>query len=85
MTLSYIEMKKKSKAGRPKKIIDYKQCEELAAIFCTHEEIAGVLHVSVSTLEHDKKFLQVLNEFRLNLAFCVKNILNSLHLIGYIS
>ena len=45
--------------ARPKKIIDYKVCEKLAMIFCTQEEIAAVLGISASTLQHNKKFLQV--------------------------
>jgi len=51
--------KKKSNAGRPKRVIDYETCEKLASIFCTQEEIATFLNISVSTLGHDKKFLQV--------------------------
>ena len=48
-----------AKAGRPKKLIDYELAGKLAYIQCTHEEIAGVLDVSLALLEHDKKFIQV--------------------------
>ena len=50
---------KKNKGGRPRIKIDYKLCEELAGIFCTQEEIAGILGVSASTLKHSKKFLHI--------------------------
>lgn len=36
-------MKKKRKAHRPKRVIDYKKVEELAMDQCTEEEIAGCL------------------------------------------
>lgn len=52
-------MVEKKKNGRPKIEIDYETAEKLATIFCTQEEIAGFLNVSVSTLQHDQKFLQV--------------------------
>jgi len=45
--------------GRPPIEIDYGKCEKLARIMCTHSEIAEVLGVSLSTLEHDPEFLQV--------------------------
>lgn len=49
------------KAGMPKKKINYKLVVRLANIHCTHEEIASVLGVSLSHLEHDKKFKMTYN------------------------
>jgi len=49
----------KNPVGRPPIDIDYVACEKLARIMCTHSEIAEVLGVSLSTLEHDPEFLQV--------------------------
>lgn len=49
----------KNPVGRPPIDIDYVACEKLARIMCTHSEIAEVLGVSLSTLEHDQQFLQV--------------------------
>lgn len=49
----------KNPVGRPPIDIDYVACEKLARIMCTHSEIAEVLGVSLSTLEHDQEFLQV--------------------------
>ena len=43
-------MKEKTKMGRPKKIIDQKQFEELCHIQCTQEEICAVLNVDEATL-----------------------------------
>jgi hypothetical protein len=45
--------------GRPPIEIDYAACEKLARIMCTQSEIAEVLGVSLSTLEHDKEFLRI--------------------------
>lgn len=45
--------------GRPKKEINYKLVESLASIFCTQEEIASVLDVSVRTLQRDEEFCRV--------------------------
>ena len=45
--------------GRPPIEIDYGKCEKLARIMCTQSEIAEVLGVSLSTLEHDKEFLRI--------------------------
>ena len=50
---------KKKPVGRPPIEIDYGKCEKLARIMCTHSEIAEVIGVSLSTLEHDPEFLQV--------------------------
>ena len=44
------------KVGRPKKKIDYAQVEELASIFCTQQEIASVMDVSLRTLQNDENF-----------------------------
>ena len=52
-------VKKKRKIGRPKIKIDYATGEKLAGIFCTQEEIAAIIGVSASTLQHNKHFLQV--------------------------
>lgn len=49
----------KNKGGRPKKEINYKLAESLASIFCTEEEIANVLDVSVRTLQRDEEFCRV--------------------------
>jgi hypothetical protein len=49
----------KNPVGRPPIEIDYAACVKLARIMCTHSEIAEVLGVSISTLEHDQQFLQV--------------------------
>lgn len=51
--------KKKRPVGCPPKEIDYEACEKLARIMCTQSEIAEVLGVSLSTLEHDKEFLRI--------------------------
>lgn len=42
--------------GRPKKKIDYEIVSSLAEIFCTQEEIAAVLNLSISTLKRDDEF-----------------------------
>lgn len=46
-------------SGRPKKEINYKLAENLASIFCTQEEIASVLDISVRTLQRDEEFCRV--------------------------
>ena len=48
-----------NKTGRPKKEINYKLAESLASIFCTEEEIASVLDISVRTLQRDEEFCRV--------------------------
>lgn len=45
--------------ARPKKTIDYKEVEKLAAIMCTQEEIGSHLDISVRTLQKDEEFLRV--------------------------
>ncbi len=45
--------------GRPRIEIDYEQTEKLSSILCTQAEIAAVIGVSLSTLEHDQKFLRI--------------------------
>lgn len=45
--------------ARPKKTIDYKTVKGLAEIFCTQEEIATVLELSVSTLQRDPEFCSI--------------------------
>ncbi len=45
--------------GRPPIEIDYDLCEKLARVLCTQAEIAAILGVSLSTLEHDKEFLRI--------------------------
>ena len=45
--------------GRPKKEINYKLVESLASIFCTQEEIASVLDISVRTLQRDEEFCRI--------------------------
>lgn len=53
------ENEKKGAGGRPKKEINYKLAEGLANIFCTQEEIASILDVSVRTLQRDEEFCRV--------------------------
>lgn len=40
------------KTGRPKKEIDEKLFENLCAIFCTQEEIAGIFECSIDTINN---------------------------------
>ena len=47
------------KRGRPKLVIDYEKAEKLAQILCTQSEIASVLGVSQTVLEHDPEFQQI--------------------------
>lgn len=51
-----------ARTGRPKKEINYKLAESLAGIFCTMEEIASILDVSVRTLERDEEFCRVFSK-----------------------
>ena len=53
------DTEKKNNGGRPKKEINYKVAETLASIFCTQEEIASVLDVSVRTLQRDEEFCRI--------------------------
>ena len=48
--------------GRPRITIDFDMVRDLASIMCTQEEIACILKVSASTLQHNKEFLQVYKE-----------------------
>lgn len=50
---------KKNPVGRPPVEIDYDRAEKLSQILCTQSEIAEVLGVSLSTLEHDQEFLRI--------------------------
>ena len=52
----------KRKVGCPPAEIDYEACKELAKIMCTQSEIAAVIGVSLSTLEHDQEFLRIHKE-----------------------
>jgi hypothetical protein len=54
------------KTGRPVKVIDYDLVEKLANIFCTQEEISVIVNVSLSSLQHNEKFLQVFRKGREN-------------------
>lgn len=45
--------------GRPKKDIDYKLVANLAKVFCTQQEIADVLEISVRTLQRDDEFCHI--------------------------
>ena len=47
------------KRGRPKIPIDYEKAEKLAQILCTQSEIAAVLGVSITVLEHDPEFQRI--------------------------
>jgi len=49
------ELKPKSKAGRPKKDIDYKTLENLCKIQATGEECAAVLGMNYDTLSRNLK------------------------------
>ena len=51
-----------ARTGRPKKVIDYELAGKLAMIQCTEIEIAGLLEVSVRTLQNDAEFLRVFSE-----------------------
>ena len=53
-------------AGRPKKEINYDFVTELANIQCTQEEIAGVLKISVRTLQRDEEFCRIYKNGMLN-------------------
>ena len=58
-------------AGRPRKVIDWDLVEKLSTIQCTTAEIARIIGVSESTLDHNKKFVQIhkkgLDEGRMSL------------------
>ena len=47
------------KRGRKKIPIDLEKVENMAALMCSHEEIAAVMGISVSSLEHNPEFLQI--------------------------
>ena len=46
------------KVGRPRIEIDYTMAEKYGAVMCTIVEIASLMGVSVSRLEHDPEFMQ---------------------------
>ena len=50
--------------GRPKKPLkyDYELIKDLASIFCTQEEIANIMGVSVRTLQRDDNFCRLYKE-----------------------
>jgi hypothetical protein len=48
-------MAAKKKTGRPRLEFDLRQVEQLGAIMCTDEEIAGVLGCNVDTIRERKK------------------------------
>lgn len=52
-------MSEEKNVGRPKKEINYKLVESLASIFCTQEEIANIIDVSVRTMQRDEEFCRV--------------------------
>lgn len=52
-------MEKVNKGGRPKKVIDYMLVEELAAIFCTQQEIANIMKCDLRTLQRDEQFCHI--------------------------
>jgi hypothetical protein len=47
------------KRGRKPIEIDYDMAEKYSSIMCTQSEIASLLGVSLSTLEHDPEFLRI--------------------------
>ncbi len=49
----------KKRTGRPKIKLDYELIEKLSHIQCTQSEIAGVLGVSIRTLQRDKEFNRI--------------------------
>lgn len=46
------DSKNKKRTGRPKKEIDENLFENLCAIFCTQEEIAGIFNCSIDTINN---------------------------------
>ena len=46
------DSKNQKKTGRPQKEIDEKLFENLCAIFCTQEEIAGIFDCSIDTINN---------------------------------
>lgn len=50
--------KPKHAGGRPKLTIDLEKVKTLAEMFCTQEEIAAVLNMSVDTLLRSKEFCE---------------------------
>lgn len=52
---------KVNKGGRPKKELkyDYALISDLAGIFCTQDEIANIMGVSVRTLQRDDEFCRL--------------------------
>lgn len=49
----------KNKGGRPKKKIDYDTVRKLSEMWCTEEEIANYLDLSVRTLQRDEEFCRI--------------------------
>jgi len=47
------------KRGRKRTYIDFEKAEKLATIMCTQSEIAAVLGVPLSDLEHNPEFLRI--------------------------
>ena len=47
------------KRGRKPIMIDYEMAEKYSSIMCTQSEIASLLGVSLSKLEHDPEFLRI--------------------------
>jgi hypothetical protein len=47
------------KRGRKRTKIDFEKAEKLATIMCTQSEIAAVLDVPLSDLEHNPEFLRI--------------------------
>ena len=56
--------KEKHPGGRPRIEIDFDIVSKLASIQCTQEEIASVLGVSLSTLDHNQEFLRIFRDKR---------------------
>lgn len=48
-------MEPKNKGGRPKKRIDFDQLKKLCGLFCTQQECASVLEVSVEVIDREIK------------------------------
>jgi hypothetical protein len=50
--------------GRPKKPLkyDYELIKDLASIFCTQDEIANIMGVSVRKLQYDPEFMRLYKE-----------------------
>jgi len=56
----------KNKGGRPRKEIDYETVEKLSSLFCTQQEIASFLNLSLRKLQGDEKFMHIFKKGQQN-------------------